>query len=121
MSISQTSYSELKEYWDYQRKLEYNKEKIQLMVKKTVGRVYNEFGMMSEDELFNSIWSKLPSDAYEEPTKDWIPQNDNYRLWYEPAPGPAQIEYKKKQGREVRLMSKDLQRHLGFDDDETLY
>tara|TARA_B100000214_G_C23970660_1_gene629949 strand:+ start:119 stop:484 length:366 start_codon:yes stop_codon:yes gene_type:complete len=121
MSINQTEYKELKEYWDFQRKIEYNREKVQLMVQKTVGRVYNEFGMMSEQELFDGIWSKLPQDAYEEPTKDWIPQNEKYRLWYEPAPGPAQIEYKKKTGRPVVLRSKHLQNLAGFDDDEKLY
>tara|TARA_B100000029_G_scaffold289740_1_gene283421 strand:+ start:270 stop:632 length:363 start_codon:yes stop_codon:yes gene_type:complete len=111
MAISRKDYEDLKEYWDFQRLIEYNKEKVQLMVKRTVGRVYNEFGMMSEDELFNGIWSKLPQDAYEQPTTDWIPQNESYRFEWEPKPGPARIEYKNpysgKSGRKVVLRAKE--------------
>ena len=31
MAISKQSYKELKEYWDYQRKIEYNKEMVHFM------------------------------------------------------------------------------------------
>ena len=91
---------------------------------KIIKTLYNFFPFtifQSSMNRFNGIWSKLPQDAYEQPTTDWIPQNEKYRLWYEPAPGPAQIEYKKKTGRPVVLRSKHLQNLAGFDDDEKLY
>ena len=37
MAISKQSYKELKEYWDYQRKIEYNKEMVHFMAEKFKG------------------------------------------------------------------------------------
>jgi hypothetical protein len=34
MAISEKEYKELKEYWDYQRKVEYNREKVYYMARK---------------------------------------------------------------------------------------
>ena len=38
MAISKKSYKELKEYWDYQRKIEYNKEMVHFMAEKFKGQ-----------------------------------------------------------------------------------
>ena len=46
MAITKQSYKDLKEYWDYQRKVEYNKEVVHYMADKFEGRVYNDFGMV---------------------------------------------------------------------------
>ena len=35
MAITEQSYKELKDYWDYQRKIEYNKEIVHYMAEKT--------------------------------------------------------------------------------------
>ena len=43
MAISQKDYNNLKEYWDYQRKIEYNKEKIYMMAERFEGRAFNDF------------------------------------------------------------------------------
>ena len=43
MAISEKEYNELKEYWDFQRKKEYNKEKYLKMCDKFSGRFYNDF------------------------------------------------------------------------------
>ena len=34
MSITKQSYKDLKEYWDFQRKIEYNKERLRALTKK---------------------------------------------------------------------------------------
>jgi len=34
MAITEQSYKDLKEYWDYQRKIEYNKEIVHYMAEK---------------------------------------------------------------------------------------
>ena len=39
--ISKKSYTDLKEYWDYQRLLEYNREVLKKRLKKVEGRVFN--------------------------------------------------------------------------------
>ena len=41
--ISKKSYSDLKEYWDYQRLLEYNREKLKDKLKVIQGKVFNQY------------------------------------------------------------------------------
>jgi len=53
MAIPKAKYEDLKEYWDYQRKIAYNKELIFHMADKFQNRVYNDFGNVSIDELKN--------------------------------------------------------------------
>ena len=53
MSITKQSYTDLKEYWDFQRKIEYNKERLRALTKEMEGRVYSQFGMLNEKELFD--------------------------------------------------------------------
>ena len=108
MSITKESYADLKEYWDFQRKIEYNKEKLRLMSKEMHGKVYNQMGMMSEQELFDSIWTKLPQEAYETPAPTWIPENEDYRFEWEGEPKEQlkAIEYTKP-GRKVVLRARN--------------
>ncbi len=40
MAISETNYNNQKEYWDYQRKVQYNKEQLSAIAEKFEGRVY---------------------------------------------------------------------------------
>jgi hypothetical protein len=51
MAITKESYKDLKEYWDYQRKIQYNKEIVMNMADEFEGRVYNEFGMVDIKEM----------------------------------------------------------------------
>ena len=74
MAISKQSYNELKEYWDYQRKVEYNKEMVYFMAEKFKGRVYNDFGMVHIDEMKNLLWLRVDPKDYEDP-KDKIKKN----------------------------------------------
>ena len=42
MAIQQKEYISQQEYWDYQRKIQYNKEQIFAMAKRFEGRTYND-------------------------------------------------------------------------------
>ena len=41
LMISKQSYTDLKEYWDYQRLLEYNKEKLKDKLQRVEGKVFS--------------------------------------------------------------------------------
>ena len=83
MAISEQSYKELKEYWDFQRKKEYNKEKVMKMCESFGGRLYDQFGTIPLQEVKDTIWTKIPQSEYEDPPEEWIPEDPNYRLWWE--------------------------------------
>ena len=71
MAITKKSYNELKEYWDYQRKVEYNKEMVNFMADKFKGRVYNDFGMVHIDEMKELLWLRVDPKDYEEPNNEF--------------------------------------------------
>ena len=83
MAISEKSYNELKEYWDFQRKKEYKKEKIFEMAERFQGRIFSDFGPVSIEDMKQTLWTKIPMEEYEEPPNGWVPQDPNYRLWNE--------------------------------------
>ena len=49
--ITNKSYKDLKEYWDFQRKKEYNREMVFGMADQFEGRVYNDFGMVNLQDM----------------------------------------------------------------------
>ena len=51
--ITNKSYKDLKEYWDFQRKKEYNREMVFNMAESFEGRVYNDFGMVNLEDMKN--------------------------------------------------------------------
>ena len=71
MPIPKQKYKELKAYYDFQRKVSYNKEKLRAAV-----------GVMLEqpDLLFDDIWSKMKEDEMKESPKDWIPKDDKLKI-----------------------------------------
>ena len=83
MAISKQSYKDLKEYWDYQRKIEYNKEMVYFMADKFEGRVYNEFGMVNIKEMKDLLWARVRVEDYEKPKKGWVPEDPNLRFEWE--------------------------------------
>jgi len=105
MPITKAQYTDLKEYWDYQRKIEYNKEALKNMLNKFEGRVYNDFGMVSQDEVFDNLWSKVVSDDFEDPPKGWIPQDKKYRFEWEGEPKEIK-KLSSSKGRPVILRAK---------------
>ena len=83
MAIQPKEYNALKEYWDYQRKVQYNKEQIFAMAKRFEGRTYNDFGPVHIDEVKTMLWNKIQPQEYEDPPEDWVPEDPKYRLWHE--------------------------------------
>ena len=84
--ITKKSYEDLKEYWDYQRKIAYNKEMVFMMADSFDGRVYNDFGMVSLDDMKELLWTRVKPEDYEEPRKGWVPEDPKLRFEWE---GPA--------------------------------
>ena len=65
MAVSKEEYKKLKEYFDFQRKVEYNKEKLRKAVEV----------MLDEPEiLFNDIWGKMKEEEMVDAPKGWVPQ-----------------------------------------------
>ena len=55
MAISKQSYTDLKEYWDYQRLLEYNRELLKERLSKVNDTVYAQFGYINTDSMYDKI------------------------------------------------------------------
>ena len=86
--ITKEDYKDLKEYYDYQRKIAYNKEIVLSMADKFEGRVYNDFGMVNIKDMKELLWTRVKPEDYEEPRKGWVPQDENLRFEWE---GQAQM------------------------------
>lgn len=84
MPITKENYLELKEYWDYQRKVEYNKELIFSMLEKFQNRSFFRMSAdsprLSLEEAFDEMWSRIDAEDYEEVPKGYVPKNENYRI-----------------------------------------
>ena len=80
MAIPKAKYEELKEYYDYQRKIAYNKEVIYFMADRFQNRVYNDFGMVSLDKLKEILLTRVQPEDYEEPRKGYVPEDPNLRI-----------------------------------------
>ena len=108
--ITNKSYKDLKEYWDFQRKKEYNREMVFNMAESFEGRVYNDFGMVNLEDMKNLLWHRVKPEDYEEPRKGWVPEDPKYRFeWEGPAFMPKFKTYEDdmpKRGRPVILRAK---------------
>jgi vacuolar-type H+-ATPase subunit I/STV1 len=71
MPIPKQKYKELKEMYDFQRKVQYNKEKLRKAV---------EVMLEEPDVLFNDIWSRMKEDEMVEIPKGWVPQDDKLKI-----------------------------------------
>ena len=71
MAIPKQKYKELKEMYDFQRKKEYNKEKLRKAV---------DFMLDEPDILFNDIWGRMKDEDMIEIPKGWIPQDDKLKI-----------------------------------------
>ena len=106
--ITKESYKDLKEYWDYQRKVQYNKELVFSMADEFEGRVYNEFGMVDIKQMKELLWTRVKPEDYEEPRKGWVPEESKLRFeWEGPAKMPNYENEKTKKGRPVILRAKN--------------
>ena len=71
MPIPKQKYKELKPMYDFQRKIEYNKEKL----RKAVAVMLEE-----PDVLFDDIWSRMKEEEMQEVPKDWVPKDDKLKI-----------------------------------------
>ena len=71
------------EYYDYQRKIEYNREKVFGLAEKFTGRVFDDFGMMSDNDMKEILWARVPVEEYETPPKDWKPKDPKLKFEWE--------------------------------------
>jgi len=117
MPISKESYKDLKEYWDYQRKVQYNKEIVHRMADHFENRVYNDFGPMNLDEMKDLLWTRVKSEDYEEPRKGWVPEEPSLRFDWEGSANMPKLEIEKPKGRPVVLRARS-EWNEAFDDEE---
>ena len=106
--ITKESYKDLKEYWDYQRKIAYNKEMVFMMADNFEGRVYNDFGMVSLNDMKDLLWTRVRPEDYEEPRKGWVPEDPKLRFeWEGPAYMPKILDLSgTRSGRPIVLRAK---------------
>ena len=71
MPIPKNKYIELKPYFDFQRKKEYNKEQLKAAV---------EHITLHPDALFNELWTKMSEEDMREPHPDWVPENEKLKI-----------------------------------------
>ena len=71
MTISKEKYLELKPMYDFQRKKQYNKEKLQKAI---------EVVFENPEVLMEEIWSKMQEQDMVEVPKDWVPKDDSLKI-----------------------------------------
>ena len=71
MPIKRKVYLELKAMYDFQRKKEYNKEKLQKAI---------EIVFENPEVLIEEIWSKMQEQDMVEVPKDWVPKDDSLKI-----------------------------------------
>ena len=82
--LTKIEYTDLKEYYDYQRKIQYNRERVEKIAETYDGRIaMPEYGMLTEKEIFDIMWNKVKPSDYDDPPKDWIPSDDKLRFEWE--------------------------------------
>jgi hypothetical protein len=76
--ISKKEYKELKAYWDYQRKVEYNREIMRDEINSAEESYHIE--LIDKDELFDYMWIQVDPEDYVDPPKFWIPIDEKYQI-----------------------------------------
>ena len=71
MPKSKEKYLELKPMYDFQRKKQYNKEKLQKAI---------EIVFENPEVLIEEIWSKMQEQDMVEVPKDWVPKDDSLKI-----------------------------------------
>ena len=65
-AMNEKEYKDKKAYYDYQRLVQYNREIIQLALKE------------EHKDMFDHVWSNLPTENYETPPANWRPADKQY-------------------------------------------
>ena len=66
-------YEKLKEYYDFQRKKEYNRELLIVAIEEMEARI----GLSMS---FDEIWSRLDEKDYQEAPNNWVPRDPKWRI-----------------------------------------
>ena len=80
--ITKEDYMAQKPYWDDQRKVEYNREK----VLEGCLNIINHFGetedgfQLEQGALFERLWNEITPADYDEPDADWVPAKPELRI-----------------------------------------
>ena len=72
--ISLDEYEKLKEYYDFQRKKEFNREQLQ----DAMTQIEEKLGIMTLS--FDEIWSRLDEKDYQETPNNWVPRDPKWRI-----------------------------------------
>ena len=73
MAINKLEYEKLKEYYDFQRKKEYNREQLRTAIDEMEGRI----GLSMS---FDEIWSRIEEKDYQEAPNNWVPKDPAWRI-----------------------------------------
>tara|TARA_Y100000992_G_scaffold29878_1_gene16670 strand:- start:140 stop:370 length:231 start_codon:yes stop_codon:yes gene_type:complete len=71
--IDPEEYDRLKEYYDFQRKKEYNREQLQTAIDEMEGRI----GLTMS---FDEIWSRIEEKDLQEAPNNWVPKDPKWRI-----------------------------------------
>ena len=71
--IDPEEYDRLKEYYDFQRKKEYNREQLQTAIDEMEGRI----GLTMS---FVEIWSRIEEKDLQEAPNNWVPKDPKWRI-----------------------------------------
>jgi hypothetical protein len=80
--ITQEQYNSLKEYYDWQRVLEYNKEQAFHRAERIAEGMKEQEGIEFDVErVFEELWNATEQDEYEyPPPANWIPKNKDLQI-----------------------------------------
>ena len=76
--ISKEEYLDKKAYYDYQRKVEWNREKCMKICEDL--KVLDDDEVISSSAIFDIMWHKIPTEEFEEPPRDWVPKDSKWRI-----------------------------------------
>ena len=80
MAISKEDYFNLKEYWDYQRLLQYNRELLKQRLAKMQGSVFTQLGPMNTSDMYDQIWTDIRDEDLEPIPTGWVSEDETYRF-----------------------------------------
>ena len=101
MPINKKDYEELNPYYDYQRKVAYNKEQVMNLAMNFEGRIFDQFGPVSLPEFRIHLWDKIQPEEYEEPPSTWVPEDETMRIEGEVYRPEQKIMFKVKHKQQV--------------------
>ncbi len=75
MTIPIDEYNNLKEYYDFQRKKEFNREQLEDAIKEVETKTGFRIALS-----FDEIWSRLEEKDYQETPNNWVPRDSKWRI-----------------------------------------